>query len=140
MTFDSMKADQEAGGDAAKHLARGEVGGRNPTGCAASASDGTSKVRSLIVQEQKLIEQMIESGNFNAAWKQIKRNKGSAGVDGREIEATAAPDPRALGRDYDPPAQGNLPAKVLRRDEPTQPARFTPFPAKNILLRNSRGT
>ena len=90
MTSDSMKADQEAGGDVVKRHARGEVGGRNPTGSAASASNRPSEERSLIVQEQRLIEQMIERGNLNAAWKQVKRNKGSAGVDGREIEATTA--------------------------------------------------
>lgn len=73
-----------------KRHARGEVGGRNPTGSAASASNRPSEERSLIVQEQRLIEQMIERGNLNAAWKQVKRNKGSAGVDGREIEATSA--------------------------------------------------
>lgn len=85
-----MKADQEAGGDAVKRHARGEVGGRNPAGSAASASNPPSEDRSLIVQEQKLIEQMIERGNLNAAWKQVKRNKGNAGVDGRDIETTAA--------------------------------------------------
>lgn len=90
MTSDSMKADKDAGGGAEIRHARGEVGGRNPAGSAASASNPTSEERSLIVQEQRLIEQMIERGNLNAAWKQVKGNKGSAGVDGRDIEATAA--------------------------------------------------
>jgi len=62
-----MKADQEAGGDAAKRHARGEAGGQNPTGSAPSASNPPSEAESLIVQEQRLIEQMIERGNLNAA-------------------------------------------------------------------------
>lgn len=90
MTSGSMKADQDAERGAAMRHARSEVGGRNPAGSAASASNPTSEERSLIVQEQKLIEEMIERGNLNAAWKQVKRNKGSAGMDGRDIEDTAA--------------------------------------------------
>lgn len=35
-----------------------------------------------------LIEQVIDSENLNLAWKKVSRNKGAAGVDGLDIEAT----------------------------------------------------
>jgi len=35
-----------------------------------------------------LIEQMIARENLNLAWKKVRRNKGAAGVDGLDIEAT----------------------------------------------------
>ena len=38
---------------------------------------------------QPLLEQVIESENVRQAWKQVKRNGGAAGVDGRSIEETA---------------------------------------------------
>lgn len=38
---------------------------------------------------QPLLEQVIESENMRLAWKQVKRNGGVAGVDGRSIEETA---------------------------------------------------
>lgn len=38
---------------------------------------------------QPLLEQVIESENMRAAWRQVKRNGGEAGTDGRSIEATA---------------------------------------------------
>ena len=37
---------------------------------------------------QQLLEQVIESENMQLAWKQVKRNAGAAGVDGRNIEET----------------------------------------------------
>lgn len=37
-----------------------------------------------------MLEQRIERGNLNAAWKQVKRNKGAAGVDGLDLGRTAA--------------------------------------------------
>jgi len=37
-------------------------------------------------QEEPLLEKVLESENMHRAWKQVKRNKGAAGVDGRDIE------------------------------------------------------
>ena len=37
---------------------------------------------------QPLLEQVIESENMKLAWRQVKRNDGAAGVDGRNIEET----------------------------------------------------
>lgn len=38
---------------------------------------------------QQLLEQVIESENMRLAWRQVKRNGGAAGSDGRSIEETA---------------------------------------------------
>jgi RNA-directed DNA polymerase len=38
---------------------------------------------------EELIEQMIERGNLEAAWKRVRSNKGAAGMDGLDIEGTA---------------------------------------------------
>jgi RNA-directed DNA polymerase len=40
-------------------------------------------------QEQKLLHKVVEEENMQKAWKQVKRNKGASGVDGRTIEETA---------------------------------------------------
>lgn len=90
MRPETMKTDKGAGGGAQECHARSAEGGRNPTGSATSASKPTSESDRLIVHEQKLIEQLIERGNLNAAWKQVKSKQGSAGIDGRDIEATGA--------------------------------------------------
>jgi RNA-directed DNA polymerase len=41
-------------------------------------------------QTETLLEQVVDSGNMQRAWKQVQRNKGAAGVDGRSIEETKA--------------------------------------------------
>jgi RNA-directed DNA polymerase len=40
-------------------------------------------------QTQRLLEQVIESENMRVAWRQVKRNGGAAGTDGRNIKDTA---------------------------------------------------
>lgn len=37
-------------------------------------------------RENGLLERILESGNLNQAYKQVKKNKGSHGVDGMEVE------------------------------------------------------
>ena len=41
-------------------------------------------------QAQRLLEGVVASGNMTRAWRQVKRNRGGAGVDGRSIAETAA--------------------------------------------------
>jgi len=41
-------------------------------------------------QTEELLEKVVDSENMRRAWKQVKRNKGAAGVDGRNIEETKA--------------------------------------------------
>ena len=40
-------------------------------------------------QAQRLLERVVESSNMKTAWKQVRRNGGGKGVDGRSIAATA---------------------------------------------------
>lgn len=87
--LNTMRADKDAEGAAEKPHALPLVGGRILAGSGKSASNPTSEEEPLIVQRQELIEQMIDRGNLNAAWKRVARNKGSAGVDGRGLEETA---------------------------------------------------
>lgn len=54
-------------------------------GAASAASDESH----CTGQGEELIEQMIERGNLEAAWKRVRSNKGAAGVDGLDIEGTA---------------------------------------------------
>ena len=39
-------------------------------------------------QQQRLLERVVEYGNMKVAWKQVKKNKGSYGIDGRSIAET----------------------------------------------------
>jgi len=39
-------------------------------------------------QQEPLLEKVVESENMQLAWKQVKRNKGAPGIDGRTIEET----------------------------------------------------
>jgi RNA-directed DNA polymerase len=84
----------DKGGEAEDHDNRrdasGEVGGRNPAGNPAGASSSPSDGNSLIDETAKLIEQMIERENLNAAWRRVRSNKGAAGVDGRGFDQTEA--------------------------------------------------
>ncbi len=60
--------------------------GRSATGATNATSDGSH----CTGQGEGLIEQMIERGNLDAAWKRVRSNKGAEGVDGLDIEGTAA--------------------------------------------------
>jgi RNA-directed DNA polymerase len=61
---------------------------RNVGSSATGATSATSDESHCTGQGEGLIEQMIERGNLNAAWKRVKSNKGTEGVDGLDIEGT----------------------------------------------------
>ena len=59
----------------------------------ASGRDGTESCDSGkhgCPQARNLMEAVLEPGNLSRAWKQVKANKGSAGIDGMTIEAFPA--------------------------------------------------
>jgi group II intron reverse transcriptase/maturase len=49
-----------------------------------------SDEKNRVAHRENLIEQMTERGNLKAAWKKVRRNGGSAGIDGRDMDATLA--------------------------------------------------
>jgi RNA-directed DNA polymerase len=63
---------------------------RNVGSSATGATSAASEESHCTGQGEGLIEQMIERGNLNAAWKRVRSNKGAEGVDGLDIEGTAA--------------------------------------------------
>ena len=75
--------------DDGESRATADVAGRIPEGSASSAEEcpwmGNN---SDPQQQQRLLERVVESGNMKLAWKQVKRNKGSYGIDGRTIVDT----------------------------------------------------
>lgn len=78
--------DAEAGGTS--HRAGDGGAGRNPRGAAPGASTRSSDEENRVAQGQELIERMIERENLNLAWRNVRRNRGSPGVDGRDMDAT----------------------------------------------------
>jgi len=62
--------------------------GRNPVENPAGVSSSPSEGNFLIDETAKLIEQMIERENLNAAWRRVRSNKGAPGIDGRGFDET----------------------------------------------------
>lgn len=79
-----MKSNEAAEESPAKGSAYTEEAGRYPRQSRVGASSSTSTKSSLIGEEQKLIER----DDLNAAWRQVKSNKGAPGVNGRNFAAT----------------------------------------------------
>jgi retron-type reverse transcriptase len=69
---------------------------------------------------------MIESGNMNAAWKQVKGNRGAAGVDGLDIAQSA----ERIRREWDK-IKAQLSGGIYR----PQPARRVEIPKANGGIR-----
>lgn len=78
-----------AEGTVGKPLAEPGSNGRKAVRTSQGAASAASEKTHCTGPGVGLIEQMIERGNLNAAWKQVRRNKGAAGVDGLDIERTA---------------------------------------------------
>jgi len=83
-----MKKGEAAEESAANRTALGEVAGRNASENALGAASPSSLGAKSTGPEPGLIEQMIDSENLNLAWRKVRQNKGAAGVDGLDIEAT----------------------------------------------------
>ena len=62
--------------------------GRNPREAVVWASNVTARKEDSSQKTKQLMEAVVERENMLQAWKQVKSNKGSAGVDGMDIEAT----------------------------------------------------
>lgn len=83
-----MKTGEAAEESAANRTALGEVAGRNASENAPGAASPASIDAKATEPEPGLIEQMIDRENLNLAWRKVRQNKGAAGVDGLDIEAT----------------------------------------------------
>mgnify|MGYP006287372251 FL=1 len=79
-----MRAAQRTD-DPAERDAEAEGAGRIPAGAADGVRGRPWTETDSDPQAQRLLEQVVESGNMKRAWKQVKRNKGGKGVDGRTI-------------------------------------------------------
>lgn len=96
--------------------------GTGATG-ASSAASGESHCAG---PGEGLIERMIESGNINAAWRQVRGNKGAAGVDGLDIEQSA----ERIRREWD-----KIKAQLRAGNYRPQPARRVEIPKTNGGIR-----
>jgi RNA-directed DNA polymerase len=90
METNSMTPRGEAEGSEVNRSARTMGAGRNAGSSATGATSAASEEGHCIGQGEGQIEQMIERGNLETAWKRVKSNKGAEGVDGLGIEGTAA--------------------------------------------------
>jgi retron-type reverse transcriptase len=85
-----MNGSEEAeAGESARRTGAGDSG-RNPQKAAPGASGDPSGKDKAVAQDQQLIEKLIERDNLNRAWKQVRRNRDSPGVDGRNMDQTQA--------------------------------------------------
>jgi len=80
------KAEEAAG----KRSACAEGTGRNPGESAPGAYVCPRAGEHSDPEAQELLEQIVAPENMRKAWKQVKRNKGAPGVDGRTIAETAS--------------------------------------------------
>ena len=83
-----VRTNQKA--DDGESRATVEGAGRIPVGAADSAEECPCARNNSDPQQQRLLEKVVATGNMKRAWKQVKRNKGSYGIDGRTIANTEA--------------------------------------------------
>jgi RNA-directed DNA polymerase len=121
-----MNPREAAEESAAYRTALDEVAGRNASGSVPGAASATSDESHGIGPGTGLIEQMIERDNLNAAWRQVSRNKGAAGVDGLDIERTAT----LLRKEWD-----QIKTRLLAGRYRPQPVRRVEIPKPNGGIR-----
>jgi RNA-directed DNA polymerase len=85
-----MNGSEEAEAGGSVRRAGAGDSGRNPQKAAPGASGDPSGKDKAVAQDQQLIEELIERDNLNRAWRQVRRNRGSPGVDGRDMDQTQA--------------------------------------------------
>lgn len=90
-----MRTDYTAEADSSRTTAEGT--GRNPGEYAGGVEVCPWVEGSSDPPTDQLLEMVVDSDNMKQAWKQVKRNKGAAGVDGRSIA-----DAQAFLRDHWP--------------------------------------
>ena len=83
-----MRTDRDAEADHTIGQAQAGRTGRYPGRARMGASTQPSDAENRVAHRENLIEQMTERGNMKAAWKKVRRNGGSAGIDGRDMDTT----------------------------------------------------
>ena len=73
--------------------------GRKPEAAQVSGSNFPGRKEPAGPKQPDLIERMLERGNRLKALQAVEANRGAAGVDGREVQATAGLPAGALGRE-----------------------------------------
>lgn len=85
-----MRTERKAEEGVERRPACAEGTGQNPGEDALSASVCPRAGGNSNPEAQELLEQIVAPENMRRAWKQVKRNKGAPGVDGRTIDETAS--------------------------------------------------
>ena len=83
-----MRTTRTAEDRARKRDAQAEGAGQNPAEYVTGAEGSPWVKESSDPQVDDLLKRVVESENMKCAWKQVKRNKGVCGVDGRSIKET----------------------------------------------------
>ena len=118
-----MRVNKEAEADRTSYRTEAGRAGRNPRKPSIGASSHPSEGNNRVAQEQGLIEQMTERENMNLAWRKVRSNRGSSGIDGRDMESTLA-----YARKYWPEIEAHLLAGTYR-----------PKPVKRVELEKPGG-
>ena len=113
----AVRTDEEV--DMNQRSASATDPGRNPGVHAPGTCVGPWAEANSNPESQQLLEQIIARENMRKAWKQVKRNKGAPGVDGRTIADTH----RLLRTDYD-----EIISRLLNGTYTPQPVRRIEIP------------